>query len=122
MPTITASSILYKRNLKEMILWETVTCGDVGTAYEIPDWAVSITIQVCGTFTDASSPAATATLTLQGSNDGTNWATVPCNYLGNVAFTADGILSLAILPKYVRPSMSLASGGDVDVYLFARKT
>ena len=121
MGTITASSIYETSNVKELTLWETVTCGDTGTAYDVPNWADSLTVQAMGTFTDASSPPATSTLTMQGSNDGSTWATLHADDGNDIAFTAAGMEIIAELPAYIRPSHSLASGGDVDVYLFARK-
>ena len=121
MGTITLSSLFDTRNLKEMILWETVTCGDTGSAYEVPDWATSLTVQALGTFQDASSPPESSTLTMQGSNDGTNWSTLHADDGNDIAFTAAGIEIVAELPRYVRPSHNKASGGDVDVYLFVRK-
>lgn len=121
MPTITLASQFDTKNLKEMVLWETVTCGDTGSAYEVPDYATSLTVQVHGTFTNSASPADTATLTMQGSNDGTNWSTLHADDGNEITFTAAGMEIIAELPRYVRPSLSLTTGGDVDVWLFARK-
>ena len=121
MSVIALSSLFDTRNVKEMILWETVTCGDTGSAYEVPNWATTGTVQVIGTFEDASSPPAGSTLTMQGSNDGTNWAILHADDGGDIAFTAAGVEVIAELPRYIRPSHNLASGGDVDVYLFMRK-
>ena len=121
MSVITASSVHLKRNIKQVVLWETVTCGDTGSPYTVPDWADVLTVQALGTFQDGSSPAATSTLTMQGSNDGTNYATLHANDGDDVAFQAAGILDIAEMPRYIRPSHNLASGGDVDVYLNVRK-
>ena len=121
MSVITLASQFDSKNLKEMVLWETVTCGDTGSAYEVPDWATSLTVQVHGTFTDDASPANTATLTMQGSNDNTNWTTLHADDGNDITFTAAGMEIIAELPRYVRPSLNQTSGGDVDVYLFARK-
>ena len=122
MPEITLESLFETRNVKEMVLWETVTCADTGSAYEVPDWACTGTVQVLGTFEDASSPPEGSTLTMQGSNDGSTWATLHADDGGDIAFTAAGIEVIAELPRYIRPSHNKASGGDVDVYLFMRKT
>jgi len=121
MSTITLASQFSTRNLKEMVLWETVTCGDTGSVYDVPNWANSLTVQVHGTFTDDASPANTATLTMQGSNDGANWATLHADDGNDVTFTAAGMEIIAELPAYIRPSLNQTSGGDVDVYLFVRK-
>ena len=122
MSVITLESLFETRNVKEMILWETVTCGDTGSAYEVPDWACTGTVQTFGTFATADSPPAACTLTMQGSNDGSTWATLHADDGNDIAFTAAGMEVIAELPRYVRPSLDKASGGDVDVYLFMRKT
>lgn len=121
MSTITLASQFDTTNLKEMVLWETVTCGDTGSAYEVPDWATSLTVQVLGTWGDDASPIDASTLTMQGSNDGTNWATLHADDGNDIALTAAGMEIIAELPRYIRPSHDKASGGDVDVWLFARK-
>jgi len=121
MSVITLASQFDSKNLKEMVLWETVTCGDTGSAYEVPDWATSLTVQVLGTWGDDASPIDASTLTMQGSNDGSTWATLHADDGNGIAFTAAGMEIIAELPRYVRPSHDKASGGDVDVWLFARK-
>ena len=121
MPTITLSTEFTTKYLKEMILWQAVTCGDIGSTYEVPNWATSLTVQAHGTFTDDASPADTATLTMQGSNDGTNWSTLHADDGNNATFTAAGMEIIAELPRYIRPSLDKLSGGDVDVYLFVRR-
>lgn len=121
MSTITLSSVFETRNLKELVLWETVTCGDTGSVYEVPNWATSLTVQVHGTFTDDASPAETATLTMQGSNDNANWATLHADDGNDITFQAAGMEIIAELPRLIRPSLNKTSGGDVDVYLFVRK-
>jgi hypothetical protein len=121
MSVITASSIYKTSNVKELILWETVTCGDTGSVYDVPNWADSLTVQAMGTFQDASSPAVTSTLTIQGSNDGSTWATLHADDGNDITFQAAGMEIIAELPAHIRPSHNLSSGGDVDVYLFARK-
>lgn len=121
MGTITLASQFETTNVKEMVLWETVTCGDTGSAYEVPNWATSLIVQVHGTFENDASPADTATLTMQGSNDNSNWNTLHAADGNDITFTAAGLEVIAELPRFVRPSLSLTTGGDVDVYLFARK-
>jgi len=122
MSEITLESLFDTRNIKEMVLWETVTCGDTGSAYEVPDWATTGTVQVLGTWGDDASPIDASTLTMQGSNDGSTWATLHADDGNDIAFTAAGMEVIAELPRYIRPSHDKASGGDLDVYLFMRKT
>jgi len=92
--------------------WETVTCGDTGSPIEVPTWVSHISIQATGTFNSE-------TLMLQGSNDGTNYADITNLNTSEFSFTAAGILGY--IPRYLRPSFSGSSGGDVDVTLLMRK-
>jgi hypothetical protein len=49
----------------------------------------------------------TATVALQGSIDGTNWSTV------GTALTADGIVILAVAPKYLRANCTAYTSGTI---------
>ena len=62
------------------------------------------------------------TLTIQGSNDNTTWFTLTDNNGLSIAFTAAGGKLIAEAPRYVRPSFSGSSGGDLDIYLQVRKS
>ncbi len=110
MATITASVTVLKQKHYKTVLWETLTCGDVGSAFELPYWAGSATVQMTGTFNSQ-------TLTMQGSNDGTNWYTLTDPQGNNMAKTAAAMEVVEELPRYVRPSFSGTTGGDVDVTL-----
>jgi hypothetical protein len=64
-----------------------------------------------------------ATLTLQGSNDGTNWFSMT-NAAGGAAatFTTDGGKQTIERPRYVRPTLTTAgTAADVTVTLYMRK-
>lgn len=64
-----------------------------------------------------------ATLTIQGSNDGTNWFTLN-KVAGSTAttFTADGGQTTIERPRYVRPKLTTAgTAADVTVTVHARK-
>jgi hypothetical protein len=99
---------------KGTVLWETVTCGDTGESLELNDFNDN-TVQVMGTFNSQ-------TLTMQGSNDNTTWFTLTDNSGSSIAFTAAGGKLIAEAPRYVRPSFSGSSGGDLDIYLQVRKS
>ena len=95
------------------VLWKTVTCGDTGRAVELKDFNDN-TVQVTGTFNSQ-------TLTIQGSNDNTTWFTLKL-FTGVVAeFTEAGGGLIAEAPRYIRPSFSGSTGGELDVYLQLRK-
>ena len=53
-----------------------------------------------------------ATLTIQGSNDGSNWVTLNNAASGSGAtLTANGVLQIVELPRYVRPNLTTAGAG-----------
>ncbi len=95
------------------VLWETVTCGDTGASQEMAKFNDN-TVTVTGTFNSE-------TLTMQGSNDDTNWFTLTDNNGIPIALTAAGGRLISEAPRYIRPSFSGSSGGDVDVRLQARR-
>lgn len=49
----------------------------------------------------------TATVALQGSLDGTNWSTI------GTALTADGIVTVATAPKYLRANCTAYTSGTI---------
>lgn len=95
------------------VLWETVTCGDTGRAVELKDFNDN-TVQVTGTFNSQ-------TLTIQGSNDNSTWFTLKDFTGADATFTAAGGALLAEAPRYIRPSFSGSSGGNLNVYVELRK-
>lgn len=95
------------------VLWETVTCGDTGAWIELDKFNDN-TVTVTGTFNSQ-------TLTMQGSNDKTNAFTLTDHSGQNIALTAAGAALIAEAPKWVRPSFSGSSGGDVDVRIQLRE-
>lgn len=64
-----------------------------------------------------------ATLSIEGSNDGTNWFTLS-NAAGGTAatFTANGGKSIIEIPQFIRPNLSTAgTGASITVLLTARR-
>jgi len=96
------------------VKWETLTCGDTGSPFQVPDWMGFLSVQVFGTFNSE-------TLTMQGSNDGTNWAALTDPQGNDIALTAAKIEIIEEMPRYVRPSFSGSSGGDLDVIMIGKK-
>ena len=94
-----------------LFLWETVGDADQG----IPAPAETFTdrsVQAVGTWDSA-------TLVLQGSNDGTNWTTLDDLQGNAISMTADGLVGIAEPTKFIRPSTSGGQGStDIDVYVF----
>lgn len=105
----------------QLITWSTLTttnrngtpAGKAGSALGLVKLADK-TIQVIGTF------GASATITVQGSNDGTNWATLT-DPLGNaLTSTAASLETITENPRFIRPALTNGDGStDIDVLLVA---
>lgn len=98
-----------------LLSWALTTTNTDGAPLEWTQWADRC-FQAVGTWGGA-------TLTIQGSNDGTNWAPLS-NAAGGTAatFTADGAKSIIELPRYVRPNLTTpGTGASVAVTLLARR-
>lgn len=100
---------------RDLVVWETITSADTAQAYEPSMVRMALaSIQVVGTFDSA-------TVVLQGSNDGNTWVSLNDAYNDPISFTATGEASLWTGVRYVRPSVSGGGGSqDLDVYLVAR--
>lgn len=98
-----------------LLSWSLTTANTDGTPLEWTQWA-----DRCFT---AFGTWGGATLTIQGSNDGTNWFTLSNAAGGTGAtFTADGGKSIIELPRYVRPNLTTpGTGAAVSVALLARR-
>lgn len=102
-------------------LWETLTNGDTGSVQQVR--GSQLTVTATGTFNSQ-------TVTLQGSNDNSVWFSLTragdadlfadADGLGVVSFAAAGGAKIHESPRYIRPSFSGSSGGDVDVILIDR--
>lgn len=91
-----------------LLTWEALGNADDGAAVALA-FAADITAQVIGTF-------GSATVKLQGSNDGTNWFDLTKKGGTSAAsVTAAGGFSVNENPAYLRPVTSGGTGTDVDV-------
>jgi hypothetical protein len=94
-----------------VLTWEALGNADDGSPFSLP-FKASITMQVIGTF-------GSATVALQGSNDGTNWALL--QWKGKTAtalsLTSAGIAEAVECPAYIRPVTTGGTGTDVDVII-----
>lgn len=95
-----------------MITWEGLGDADTGTAVAMP-MGNEKSVQVVGTF-------ASATVVLQGSNDGTNFVTLTDPQGNALSKTAAALESVSEHTRYIRPSTSGGSGTDVDVFVFVK--
>ena len=97
------------------VTWNALTAADaVGHPIRFPEWG-DRSIQIAGTFD-------TATVVIEGSNDGSNYVTLT-DVLGNLlSFTSAGLKQVTEVPKYVRPSTSGGGGSqDIDVIMLMRR-
>ena len=99
-----------------LVVWEALTSSNNnGSLVELVEWA-DRTVQVIGTFDSA-------TLLLQGSNNGLIWATLSDAASSPLSFTSAGLSEILEVPRYVRPSTSGGGGSqDIDVLLVARRS
>lgn len=113
-PTLT-SQVSTQDGSVVMASWDLTTANADGSPIQYVEWA-DRTWQAVGTWGGA-------TLTFQGSNDGTNWFGLT-NAAGGAAATlsANGGLATVELPLYVRPNLTTpGAGATVTVKLCARR-
>lgn len=96
------------------VRWETIDGSDTGQVFDLQDYNDN-TVTVTGTF-DSN------TLTMQGSNDGTNWFTLTDNNGSSIAFAAAGGAYIAQAPRYIRPSLGSGASSDIDVIVHLRRS
>lgn len=114
MTTITPTTAVYDDGGADalIITWTPLGVGDDGAGVTRSS-AADRTVQVIGT-------AAGATLTFQGSNNGTDWATLHDPQGNDLAFTSVGIKAISEATYYVRPIVSGGAGTSFTVILFAK--
>jgi hypothetical protein len=113
MATITAD-IKPKAGGVRRIIWETMGDDDTGSAVEHPDYPDK-TVSVEGTFSSA-------TVVIQGSNDGTNYETLTDLNGSSLSFTSAPVpKTIRENPLFIRASTSGGGGADIDVIIVAAK-
>ena len=98
----------------EKVLWETLTENDTASAI-IPSSTAPVvgSVQVTGTF-------GSATVVLQGSNDGSNFFTLNGTDGNAISLTAAGGADFSVGCLHIRPSASGGTGQDVDITVIFR--
>lgn len=97
-----------------VITWAAMGNADTGVAIEMPG-SSDRSVQFSGTF-------GTATVVLQGSNDGTNWVTLTDPQGNAISKTAASIEMIAELTRYIRPVTSGGGGGvSINVAVLLKK-
>jgi len=94
--------------------WAGLATGDDGASIRYGG-AADRTVQIVGTFGGA-------TVTMQGSLDGTNWASLTDVQGNAIAVTAAALESITELVRYIRPVVTGGSGVSVTVMLLMRRT
>lgn len=94
------------------VVWGDIVTGDTINSLKLAR-RFEASVQISGTFGGA-------TVTLQHSNDGTNWFTVKDVSNTNVTATANAIFEVAISSAYVRPSVAGGTANDIDVIAVMR--
>jgi len=98
-----------------IVTWAALTSADaVGSSVEMPG-SSDRSVQITGTFDSA-------TVVLQGSNDGTNWVTLTDPQGNAISKTAAALEMVQELTRYIRPSTS--GGGasqNVNVIMLLKK-
>ena len=94
--------------------WQGLSSGDVGQAIDYVGHA-DRTVQIVGTFGGA-------TVTLEGSLDGTNWATLNDAQGSPISMTSSGIEAVTEMVLYTRPKVVGGTGVSVTALLMMRRT
>lgn len=97
--------------------WTNLTTTDVDGEKVAYAGASDRTVQVVGTF------GAGGTVVIEGSNDGTNWATLTDPQGNALSFTAAKVETVMELTRYIRPRVTGGDGTtDLTVILLMRST
>lgn len=92
--------------------WAALGNADVGTQVAMAG-ASDRSVQIEGTF-------ASATVVIQGSNDGTNWQPLTDPQGNAISKTAAALEQISELTRFVRPSTSGGAGTNVTVTLLLK--
>lgn len=98
-----------------LVAWtEGATADGAAAAVELPEWADNC-VHAIGTIGGA-------TLTIEGSNDGTNWVTLNNAQGGALSLTAVDVLKQIVeRPRYIRPKLTGGAASGIGVYLLMRR-
>lgn len=111
MTTTVLGSTQYVEKDVALTTWLALPVSSVGSAEGSARWYQK-SVQATGTFDSA-------TLTMQGSNDGSTWATLTTDGSTACTFTAAGVKNVFENTRFIRPSVGTggASTQAINVYL-----
>lgn len=99
-----------------IIGWSGLLNGDTGTPVEMIDYPDK-TVTITGTF------GAGGSITMQGSNDNSNWFAITDPQGNAVTKTAAGMELMIECPRYLRPNVTAGDGTtNLAVQLLCRRT
>lgn len=101
-------------NSVELFTWAAMGGSDVGDAVGFPQNADKC-VQIDGTF-------GSATVVIQGSNDGSKWFTLTDPQGNAISKTSAALEQIEEVPLYIRPSISGGTGSSINVRLLARRS
>ena len=110
-------SVVYFSPGAVRVLWEGLSGGSSATGKKVSLEGGGSSLTFHGTGTNWSS----LSLSLQGSNDGTNFITLSTPTGGAATLTANGLMEIAQQPLYVKIATTTGdTAADVDVILVQR--
>lgn len=111
MATVTANTATVSKDVV-LITWSGLTgTADVGNAEQLARFNDK-TVTATGTFG--------GTVTMQGSNDGSNWFTLTDQNAQSLTFTSAGGGLIAENPRYVRPAVTAGTITSVTIIICAK--
>jgi len=98
----------------KVISWVGLANGQSGDSVEDSLWA-DRSVQVTGTF------GAGGSVTIEGSNDGTNWASLTDPQGNNLSFSTSKIETVIEMVRFIRPNITNGDGTtSLNIVLFQR--
>lgn len=95
----------------KIVTWTEIGQSDTASPVQLGAWA-DRSVQVTGNF------AGSASLTIEGSNDGTTYAVLTDPQGDSLTFTAAGLKGIVEIPRYIKPVLASGNGStDIDVIL-----
>lgn len=98
----------------KVYLWEALATGDTVNYIE------PLGLEPLAGFMQATGTFGSATITLQGSNDGTNFVDLYDRTGTAISLTAAGGVDFSTSARYIKPGISGGSSDDVDVHITLR--
>ena len=98
----------------QIVTWTGLTTDDTGQPWRRNDYTDKC-VTITGDFGSG------ATVTMQGSNDGTNWFSLTDPQANAIAKTAAAMEQILENPVWIRPSVSGGTSPDLDIIISATK-